>query len=343
VTGPTEGIGAGALVVTTIGHPTAAMRALARGALDRGLEFIVIGDEKSPAHYDLEGATFYDLDAQRGTGMAFASRCPTRHYARKNIGYLLAMQKGVDIIVETDDDNLPLPGFWDRRDRHVRAAAVAQAGWVNVYRHFSDADAPIWPRGLPLNAVSNALPDLVVGDRMIDCPIQQGLVNEDPDVDAVYRLIERLPFTFDQRPPIALGKGSWSPFNSQNTTWFADAFPLLYLPFHCSFRVTDIWRSFVAQRIAWENGWSILFHQATVWQERNEHDLMADFEDEIPGYLHNRRIGEALAALPVPSGTGRIGDALLMCYEELIRLGVVGREEFDLVESWVSDCEAIGG
>ena len=46
--------------------------------------------------------------------------------------------------------------------------------------------------------------------------------------------------------------------------------------------MTDIWRSFVAQRIAWANGWAILFHEPTVWQDRNEHNLMRDFRDESP-------------------------------------------------------------
>lgn len=66
--------------------------------------------------------------------------------------------------------------------------------------------------------------------------------------------------------------------------------------------MTDIWRSFVAQRIAWENDWAILFHEATVWQERNEHNLMKDFTDEVSGYLHNEPIGDALGELSLKEG-----------------------------------------
>src|SRR6185436_15069807 len=125
-------------------------------------------------------------------------------------------------------------------------------------------------------------------------PIQQGLADENPDVDAVYRMTSSLPLSFNKRNPIVLDKNAWCPFNSQNTTWFKEAFPLLYLPSYCSFRMTDIWRSFVAQRIAWSCNWSILFHNATVRQERNEHSLIRDFEDEIPGYLNNARICKML-------------------------------------------------
>ena len=150
---------------------------------------------------------------------------------------------------------------------------------------------------------------------MCHSPIQQGLANQNPDVDAIYRLVLPLPLDFVEAAPVALGKGAWCPFNSQNTTWWSEAFPLLYLPFHCSFRMTDIWRSFVAQRIAWENGWSILFHNATVFQERNEHSLIRDFEEEIPGYLNNRAMA-GRAGRPA-AGSRRCGDprepAPLLC------------------------------
>ena len=76
----------------------------------------------------------------------------------------------------------------------------------------------------------------------------------------------------------------------------------MYLPSYCSFRMTDIWRSYVAQRIAWECGWSVLYHEPTVWQERNEHNLMKDFEDEIPGYTNNLNICKTLQALHLKPG-----------------------------------------
>jgi hypothetical protein len=135
---------------------------------------------------------------------------------------------------------------------------------------------------------------------------------------------------------------SWCPFNSQNTSWWPQAYPLLYLPAHCSFRMTDIWRSFVAQRIAWANDWGILFHEPTVWQDRNEHNLMRDFADEVPGYLHNREMGAALAALELKPGVEHLGDNLRSCYETLVRRGWVGEAELPLLEAWLADLSAIG-
>ena len=327
-----------ALVVTSINPPNAILRALASGAATAGVQFIVVGDTKSPPDFALEGCRFLDIAAQLATGLTFATACPTRHYARKNVGYLVAIRDGARVIIETDDDNWPTEAFFAPRRRQVKARALEQAGWANLYRYFTEST--IWPRGFPLDAIHDPLPPYeTLASRELDCPIQQGLADENPDVDAVYRLVLPLPQRFLRERAVALGRGAWCPFNSQNTAWWPDAFPLLYLPSYCSFRMTDIWRSLVAARIAAENGWWILFHEATVWQERNEHNLMRDFADEVPGYLHNRSIATTLASLPLRSGVPHIGDNLRACYSALIELGVIGRDERALVDAWLSDLD----
>ncbi|HWR41609.1 STELLO glycosyltransferase family protein [Sporomusa sp.] len=330
-----------AIVVTSISNPNKVLKSIASGAVEHGYEFIVVGDTKSPSDFYIEGCKYVGIEDQVKSGLEFAAVCPTRHYARKNIGYLLAIRDGAKVIIETDDDNMPRNSFFSKRERLRSVHTLANANWVNVYRYFSDK--LIWPRGLPLDAVHNSLPALdALPSNTVDCPIQQGLADENPDVDAIYRLILPLPQLFLREREIALGKNSWCPFNSQNTTWWSDAFPLLYLPAYCSFRMTDIWRSFVAQRIAWENGWHILFHDATVWQERNEHDLMNDFVDEIPGYTHNRRIAETLGSLSLQAGHKHILDNMRKCYEALVGIGVVGHDELRLLNAWLSDLVQIG-
>jgi hypothetical protein len=330
-----------AVVVTSISAPNAALRELAGGCRGAGVPFLVIGDVKSPVDFALDGCSFYSIERQLGTGLRTAAMCPRRHYARKNIGYLMAIERHAPVIVETDDDNFPRPDFWAERCRRQLVPTLDHGGWVNAYAYFSDAN--IWPRGLPLDTVRSPLPQfdsLTTAER--DCPIQQGLADENPDVDAIYRLLLPLPVSFRPDRRLGLGRGSWCPFNSQNTTWWADAFPLLYLPAHCSFRMTDIWRSFVAQRIGWENGWSVLFHEPTVWQERNDHNLMRDFQDEIPGYLHNRTIGETLAGLSLAPGPEKMADNLRICYEALVRLSVVDKQELPLLDAWLADLAALG-
>jgi hypothetical protein len=207
---------------------------------------------------------------------------------------------------------------------------------VNIYRYFTEAN--IWPRGFPLERIKDSIPAFEFLEvQEVDCPVQQGLADENPDVDAIYRLVAPLPLSFRQDRRVALTSGSWSPFNSQNTTWWAEAFPLLYLPAYCSFRMTDIWRSFIAQRIAWANNWGLLFHEPTVLQERNDHNLTHDFRDEVPGYLHNNAISEALDNLRLSPGVEHIGENLLACYEKLVEMALIDRQELHLVAAWIDD------
>jgi hypothetical protein len=314
------------------------MHALAKGAKSKGWRFVVIGDSKSPEGYSLDGADFFCVREQLDSGLRFAARCPLRHYARKNIGYLISIRESATYIVETDDDNLPFESFFSDRTRYSHARTVANPGWLNVYQYFHDG--LIWPRGFPLDELKSAVPSYdSLPTSQVDCPIQQGLADGNPDVDAIYRLALPLPIHFRGDRRVALGNGSLCPFNSQNTTWWPDAYPLLYLPAYCSFRMTDIWRSFVAERIGRELGWHILFHEATVEQERNEHNLMKDFADEIPGYLNNRRIVEQLNMLHLKSSVSEIPENLRRCYELLVGLEVVGRDELPLLNLWLDDIQ----
>lgn len=328
-----------ALVVTSIHTPNPAMRELAAGCLASGWDFVVAGDGKSPADFLLDGCRFLSLAAQRGSGFSLGIHCPERSYTRKNLGYLAAMRAGAEVIVETDDDNHPGSAFWLARQSAVSCRPVEADGWVNVYRYFSREF--IYPRGLPLCHARDETPD--PGFQMIfDCPIQQGLADHDPDVDAVYRMLFPLPFHFEaDRGPVLLRGGAWCPFNSQNTTVFKSVFPLLYLPARCGFRMTDIWRSFVAQRVMQAKGHGILYHGPTVWQERNEHNLQQDFLDELPGYTHNSRIRDELLGISLTADeTIRI--MMEKSYQVLMRHGWVGSDEELLLRSWFADLEELG-
>ncbi|MEG3638306.1 STELLO glycosyltransferase family protein [Magnetococcus sp. PR-3] len=332
------------LVVTSINAPNPVMQALAKGCADAGYDFILAGDSKSPSSFALDGCDFLSLEQQRASRFRLGQSCPTKHYARKNIAYLKAIAQGTERILETDDDNWPRAEFFADRNRQVQAPTVDQPGWLNVYGLFLQADdtqIPLWPRGLPLDTVRNPLPEL--GQTLsADCPIQQGLADDNPDVDAIYRLTLPLPRVFEPNRQVVLNDGVWCPFNSQNTLWWRDAFPLLYLPATCSFRMTDIWRSFVAQRLAWSCGWKVLFFSPTVWQERNEHDLNRDFRDEVPGYLHNADIAAGLAKLDLPPGTANLTANLRTCYQWLVEQQLMEPLELTLVEDWISDLADCG-
>jgi hypothetical protein len=329
-----------ALVITSIAadsHPV--LKQYAVETKENNVAFVMIGDTKSPAQFSLEGCDFYSVSRQKDLSFSLARELPFKHYARKNLGYLIAIQNGAEVIIETDDDNIPLADFWQPRTRTQQARVLKDTSWTNVYQYFLNAN--IWPRGFALEALHDPLPPLPENST-IECPVQQGLADDNPDVDAIYRLTQPLPIQFNKFDNVALGDNAICPFNSQNTTWFKEAFALLYLPSYCSFRMTDIWRSFIAQRILWTCGWTVLFHNSTVRQERNDHSLMGDFKDEISGYTDNLEIMQTLGQLKLASGAEAIPSNLRKCYQALVEKTFIGVEELALVEAWLHDLEALG-
>ena len=155
--------------------PTRAVAEIARDASRLAAEFIIVGDRKSPPDFSQPGATYLDLAAQARTGFRYAAEAPAQHYARKNVGYLHAIVRGATILIETDDDNIPRPEFWQPRSAKVTARVVAHPVWTNVYRYFHPG--LVWPRGLPLDQVNEPLPELGEG-QAVYCPIQQGLADD---------------------------------------------------------------------------------------------------------------------------------------------------------------------
>jgi len=331
------------LVVTTIAAPNEVLLSLADGARQNNYTFICIGDRKSPDDFALDGIDFYSIDKQSSLDLRFVGQCPENSYSRKNIGYLLAMAQRAQCIKETDDDNYPRVPFWDTGRIEVEGTTLSEAKWVNIYSWF--AKQHVWPRGFPLEYLHRPVTP-VERPQSANCVVQQGLADGNPDVDAIYRLSQPLEaqnhIDFSAREPLILNRNSWCPFNSQNTTWWPPAYPLMYLPSYCSFRMTDIWRSFVAQVCLWQCDYRVAFFSPTVYQVRNEHDLFDDFKQELPGYLNNAAIIDNFEKLNLRSGEQTIFDNMKKCYGVLVEMGLTEELELSLLESWKADLLNLG-
>ncbi len=330
------------IVITSINRPTRALEVVS-DLCRQGWSAVVVGDTKTPADWACPGVDFLSVEAQKQQFGAYADLIPYRHYCRKNLGYLHAIANGAQLIVDTDDDNIPYDTFGHGIARQVGGRLLAGPGWVNVYKHFIDT-VQIWPRGLPLDAI-NSVGSMSALGAPRECPIQQFLADNDPDVDAIFRLTTQGEFFFRKNePPVVLDRNCWVPFNSQNTVFFADVFPLLYLPCHVSFRMTDIWRSFVAQAALWHRGLHVSFHAPTVEQVRNVHDLMKDFTDEVVGYLENRKIGRTLEdALDATPADAPLDIVALGLWESLVNVGVVPEKEMPIIQQWFERCRELAG
>ncbi|EDO39483.1 predicted protein [Nematostella vectensis] len=285
------------VVITTINYPTDDVKKLAK--MD-GWKVVVVGDTKTPSDWSHPNCVFLSVKRQKELGYRIADLLPYKSYARKNIGYLYAIQHGAKYIYDTDDDNHPTSGKLEFHDKEKGEYYIykTSANVVNPYANFGQRT--IWPRGYPLQNISAPMVKTFVKCKNVQTSIQQGVVDGDPDVDAIFRLTRkdenvRLDVKFDPKaPPILLPPGTMAPFNSQNTFFLDKGLWALLIPITTKFRVCDIWRGYWGQRLLWEIGGHLSFFPPNAMQYRSAHDYHLDFVDEVDLYNDAGRLVEFL-------------------------------------------------
>ena len=214
---------------------------------------------------------------------------------RKNIGYYYALTQDAKIIWDFDDDNMLK--FWikgaappgapsieasvpitDRMEVFEAQRHINCSTW-NPYPAMGAPSLPSWPRGLPLDDATNKqcsssklVPSTVTSESIA---VLQSLSDRQPDADALYQAIMPFPFYFKKRemksvliPPYTL-----TPYNMRATLHFEVGFWALFLP-HTSIdgELSDIWRSYIGQRLFWEAGLRVGFvGRPLVVQDQNIH------------------------------------------------------------------------
>lgn len=295
---------------------------------------IVVGDKKTPKNWSAEGVKFIPIEEQSAIGPNLFKHVPYNHYSRKMFGYIYAAHNMAKVIIDTDDDNIPLDNYGFPPFSGKFKKISHPSGFVNIYQIYTDKH--IWPRGLPLNLISKKFSfefEQAFSEKQVG--VWQGLADIDPDVDSLYRLIVNEECFFNKAEPIILPEGVISPFNSQNTAFRKELFPLLYLPSSVTFRFTDILRGLIAQPIMWLYGYKLGFLEATVKQERNYHNLMEDFRSEVPMYLYGEKITELVQS--VIHASDSIEDNIFNSYIKLAKEELVKDSELKALEGWLKD------
>lgn len=316
------------IIITTINKKTEAIEKFDEICSENNWRLVIVGDRKTPAYKNTSTIKYLSIEEQFDLYGTLASLIPENHYCRKNLGYIYAIGAGATEIYDTDDDNIPYKNFYAETSNPTASKVTIKSGWNNIYSYFS-SEKNLWPRGLPLDQITAEVE--YKSQNNINLDIFQGLADLDPDVDAIYRLLNKREVKFNQKPNILLGNKAYCPFNSQNTLFNKKAFPLLYLPCHVSFRMTDIWRSFVAQCARQSFDLNIGFGKATVYQHRNTHDLMKDFQDEVVGYLKNNDIMNILCKLP---RSHSMESYLYQSASALANANVYEERELKIIEEW---------
>jgi len=213
----------------------------------------------------------------------------------------------------------------------------------NPYPMMGAPHLPSWPRGFPLSYIKNnhTYESKVTKIPVKDVGIIQSLANHDPDVDAIYRLTQPIPFDFPSKgKPVAVPKNSYSPYNAQATLHTYDALWSLLLPVTVHGRVSDIWRGYITQRLFRDIGLRLVFNPSTVIQDRNVHNYLADFNSESDLYERSLKLIEQLQEWPLlcKDLPGRIEELWILMYEH----GYLKIDDVIMVQAWISSLLSAG-
>jgi hypothetical protein len=362
-----------AIVTTTIRVPVVLENYIANleAGGHTGVEFIVVGDLKSPPE---TGAFLSELSAKSGVPIHWwdAERqkawlkehpeldqlLPWNSVQRRNLAYLQAVLGGAERVITIDDDN------WTTDDDYLAGHSVvgttgtfetvtSSRGWFNTAsRLVTEPSKPLYHRGFP--TCMRTEPDEVSsGSEEARVVVNAGFWLDVPDADAMCHVdspVDVVGYREGCEGRVAIARGTNMVFNSQNTAFHSDLLPAMYLmPMGgmCGTlevgRYDDIWMSIFVKVIADHLGDLVTVGAPMVRQVRNEHDLIQDMLVEIPAQRITNRMTESLKRVHF-SGTDYAA-----CYLELTAqlreaLAVDGytdaekaylNEMYDGMEAWV--------
>lgn len=372
-------------VTTTINKPT-----FFEGYLDNiqnyghdldQIDFLVVGDLKTPLgvrDYCTELADEYGADVRylgvedqiewlESRGLAeLDDYLPYNSIQRRNIGYLQACERGADVIVSLDDDNLArdddIAGDFATVGEEQEVLEVsAPNNWYNcasMLEYENEDSRDVYHRGLPYSR-RNEEQEYSFTRTERNVMVRAGLWFDVPDIDVITHL-ERSPRANALRDKfkdelVALGGGTYCPVNTQNTAFHTDLMPLIHtIPMGDDVegmeisRFDDIWLGFFAEKILHAMDGTVAYGTPISTHDRNTHYLKKELEHEAIGIRLNEVVVDILETIEISGSTYN------ECYRDLIskfRDEINGdieysfeayfRKMLDGMELWADACEQV--
>ena len=124
----------------------------------------------------------------------------------------------------------------------------------------------------------------------------------------------------------------------------------MFLPTTVHGRVSDIWRSYIAQTLGKTYGMLSVFMGPIVTQDRNAHNYLADFQSEEPLYERAGVLVEYLLNWKYKSidGSGSppanptFEGAMEKLYVDLYEHGILEWKDVELVQLWIQSLQSVG-
>lgn len=340
------------------------------------VEILVIGDLKTP-HEKVESliyqintsgikAEYFDI-AKQETWLDkfsdFKKIVPYNSDNRRNIGYLIAVQREAEIIIAVDDDNY-VDVSKDYLTSHSMVgqntdfeAISDKSGWFNICSMIKfNPERKVYPRGYPyFKRFQDG--EFFYHKRNGRIVINEGLWLQDPDIDSITRLTEDVKGVGILKEQVFLDKGTFSPINTQNTAFHRDILPCAYFVLMGGNinglvieRYGDIWFGLFAKKIIDHMGDYVRFGDPIAIHKRNQHNLLKDLKQEFWAITFTELLSEFIEKLELTKKT--YGDCYVELAEKLEKF-VLENDKFNdqskkyfndvifAMKIWAKTCEVI--
>jgi hypothetical protein len=305
------------------------------------VDLIVVVDRKTPPSmrvacedlrrkgFSVSCPTLAEQEQFVGRFPSLTGRIPYDSDNRRNVGFLMALDRGAEVLISIDDDNHCLPDA-DFVGEHSVVGGLCTApevvtsdGWFNIASMLGgEFGSEIFPRGFPYAARHR--PRKVSIGEPVSRPvaINAGLWLGDPDVDAVTRLAIAPHVSSAEARSVLLGPGVWSPVNTQNTAVARDAVAAYYyvrmghsLGGMTIDRYGDILSGYFVQKCAKALGHAVRVGSPLADHRRTPHNLFKDLYHELAGMVVVEELLPWLIGVELDGGT--YADAYLSLAEAL--------------------------
>ncbi len=268
------------IATTTINKPTLALRKFSKL---KNFELIVALDKKSKK-FNLKNCVVLSPKYQSKKWPKLSKLVGWNCVARRNFAILEAFERGAEVIALVDDDNIPLKNWGNK----ILVDKIVKTNLIKTNKKVFDPVGfagykNLWHRGYPLELINNRKYS-VTKKKEIEPKVQASFWNGDPDIDAIARIIFKPNCKFKNKK-FPFFSNKISPFNSQNT-FISRKILIDYFLFPGIGRMEDIWASYYVSA----KKHKVIYDEPTVFQLRNKHDLLRDFDDEYLGYKNNMKL-----------------------------------------------------
>ena len=269
---------------------------------------IVVPDRKTP------GAVFSHCTSLRKRGLnvvcpalceqeeylgrlgSFSRLVPYNSDNRRNVGFLMAWEQGVDFLISIDDDNYSLPSedfiaehSVVSKDTRCFPVVESDTHWINLC-NLLELEPPwnVYPRGFPYrHRQQRAKTSSRSQEGLVH--LNAGLWIGDPDLDAFTWLAAPVRAESFKGSSIVLGANTWSPINTQNTALAREAIPSYYfvrmghqVGGMIMDRYGDIFSGYFSQACIRHLGHWVRIGTPVTEHRRNSHNYLNDAAKEMP-------------------------------------------------------------